>query len=114
MILIQQVFLLEDMFKLTVPGLKGVTIKDVLDHLESEKCLSFPYGGCIRDQFLQKLPGDLDMETNCDRELFNDICMKQWGARNCNAGGMAAHIGSKKDHNDLGNTDIIDCQFTSL
>ena len=47
---------MEDMFKLKVPGLEGVTIKEVLDHLESKNCLSFPYGGCIRDQFLQKEP----------------------------------------------------------
>ena len=99
---------MEDMFRLKVPGLRGVTIKQVLDHLQEKKCLSFPYGGCIRDQFLQKLPGDLDMETNCDHKLFNQICVAKWGAPNCKSGGMAEHIGSMADHNDLGNTDIID------
>ena len=48
------------------------------------------------------------METNCDRELFYEICVAKWRAPNCQSGGMAAHIGSKKDRNDLGNTDIID------
>ena len=99
---------MEAMFKLEVPGLRGEKIKEVLDYLESKNCLSFPFGGCVRDQFLGALPGDLDMETNCKREYFKEVCVAWWGEQNCQSGTTAEHIGSKADHNDLGNTDELD------
>ena len=74
------------MFKLEVPGLKRLSIQHVLDHLELKGCLSFPFGGCVRDQFLEALPGDLDMETNCDRKYFNGICVARYGEENCESG----------------------------
>ena len=45
----------EEMFKLKVPGLGADdTIKVVLDYLYGKKCLSFPFGGSVRDMLLDK------------------------------------------------------------
>ena len=101
---------MEDMFKLQVPGLEGATIGEVLDHLHEEAgCLCFPYGECIRDQFLEETPKGLDVETNCDHQRFNQMCVEKWGAPNCKSDGKTEHIGSMAN-NDIGRTDIIDVE----
>ena len=72
------------LFTRAVPGLNGMTIQDVLQKLQEDGCLSFPYGGSIRDQFLpDSSPKDLDMETNCDANMVIDSCNNAWGASNC-------------------------------
>ena len=68
----------DNMFDLTVPGLGETTIKDVLDHLVEQECLSFPFGGSVRDQLLGKVPGDLDMDSSCDAGKLFEICIKKW------------------------------------
>ena len=57
-----------------VPGLSGGTIKEVLDELQQRGCLSFPFGGSVRDQFLGADSADLDMETNCVPGTILAIC----------------------------------------
>ena len=69
---------MQDMFKLKVPGLGNDTIQDIFDILIQKGCLAFPYGGCVRDQFLGKDPGDLDMESNCNASKLVDICREVW------------------------------------
>ena len=88
-----------------VPGLNEVTLNEVLDHLQERGCLSFPYGGPVRDQFLGASPADLDMETNCASETILAICEEAWGPSNC-GGGRIAHIGDYKATD--GDTDPID------
>ena len=100
--------IVNELFNCRVPGLKGTKIQVVIDHLQQQGCLSFPYGGCVRDQFSDGvMPADLDMETNCAREKFRQICTAKWGAENCVHGHAAEHIG-QADANDGGNTDILD------
>ena len=66
------------MFELKVPGLGETKIKAVLAHLVEQECLSFPFGGSVRDQLLGKTPGDLDMDSNCDAETLHQICVDKW------------------------------------
>ena len=95
---------LQKLFQLKVPGLNGVTIQDVFDTLIENDCLSFPYGGSVRDQFLATMPADLDMESNCDATLLNDICEQNWeSACEISENGIV-HIGEAID----GDTDRID------
>ena len=69
-----------------------MTIQDVLRKLQEDDCLSFPYGGSIRDQFLGK---SLDMETNCDANKVIDSCNNAWGASNCiTYNNRIVHIGN--------------------
>ena len=43
------------LFSLRVPGLGGQTVADVVDELEREGCLSFPWGESVRDLFFGEL-----------------------------------------------------------
>ena len=100
---------IDRLLPLRVPGLNGVTIKGVMDELQGNNCLSFPYGGPVRDQFLGATPADLDMETNCAPEEILAICEAAWGPSNCgvtSGGGMIAHIGDSTAND--GDTDVID------
>ena len=85
-------------FTLKVPGLGATTIEDVLNKLEQHGCLSFPYGGSVRDQFLNMTPNDLDMESNCNNETILRICKNAWGVKNCsgNKKNGIVHIGNMK------------------
>ena len=97
---------LQKLFRLKVPGLNGVTIQDVFDTLIENDCLSFPYGGSVRDQFLATMPADLDMESNCDATQLNDICEQNWeSACEISKNGIV-HIGDEEAID--GNTDRID------
>ena len=97
------------MYSWKVPGLDGETIQDVIHHLQEQNCLSFPYGGCVRDQFLGATPADLDMETNCDADTFYNICLKKWGKKNCPRyppNSAIVHVGNPEIL--VRETDIID------
>ena len=93
---------------LRVPGLNGVTIKGVMDELQQRGCLTFPYGGSVRDQFLEATPADLDMETNCEPETILAVCKRAWGASNCFrfSDSMIVHIGDSAATD--GDTDVMD------
>ena len=97
------------LYSFKVPGLGTTTIADVLQYLQDQGCLSFPYGGCVRDQFLQKVPADLDMETNCDADSFYEKCVKKWGKKNCPRNPINSpivHVGDPAIK--IRETDIID------
>ena len=98
---------LQKLFQMTVPGLNGVTIQDVFNILIENDCLSFPYGGSVRDQFLGKIPKDLDMESNCDAIQLNDICKQNWKPSACKLNNTIMHIGINKEAID-GDTESID------
>ena len=100
-------------FIFKVPGLVGVTIEGVLNTLEQHGCLSFPYGGSVRDQFLNAIPNDLDMETNCDNETILRICKDAWGEENCDGSKTSGivHIGNITIGG--GETDVIDASVWS-
>ena len=99
---------LQELFQMTVPGLNGVTIQDVFDTLIENDCLSFPYGGSVRDQFLATMPADLDMESNCDATQLNDICEQNWEESACDISKKGiVHIGINEEAID-GDTDRID------
>ena len=84
------------MFSLTVPGLNGDTIGNVIETFAQRGCLCFPYGGSVRDQFLNRAPKDLDMEVSCSREEALRICQEKWGKRdNCKSPFNIVHIGSQ-------------------
>ena len=96
-------------YTLKVPGLNGQTIDEVLEVLRNNSCLSFPFGGPIRDQFLDAPPVDLDMETNCDADTMYAICVKEWGVPNCPRSSPTSpivHIGSSEATD--GETEILD------
>ena len=85
------------LFTLKVPGLEGQTIMEVIEKLKSNGCLSFPFGGAVRDQFLGSPPKDLDMESNCDADTLYRICKESWGFNNCPRGSDTnpiVHIGN--------------------
>ena len=97
---------MRNLFNLKVPGLNGDTIQDVMDVLLVNNCLSFPFGGSVRDQFLDADPNDLDMETNCDLQEVQRICKGNWDETNCKIGAVAVHIGNTEAMD--GETDTID------
>ena len=72
-----------------VPGLNGVAARQVMDTLRTTApyCLSFPFGGSVRDQFLGRQPGDIDMELSCETEQILSICIQEWGPANCKRSG---------------------------
>ena len=102
------------LFTLKVPGLEGQTIMEVIGILKRNGCLSFPFGGAVRDQFLGSTPKDLDMESNCDADTLYRICKENWDRRsmysNCHRNASVTnpiiHIGnsSAKD----GETEPLD------
>jgi hypothetical protein len=96
---------INDLFGKKVPGLDETTIQEVIDILQENGCLSFPYGGSVRDQFLDATPADLDMETNCKPEDMLSICEENWGSSNC-FGSTKVHIGNTEATD--GDTDVID------
>ena len=71
---------IHSLFEKVVPGLEPITINEVLVELKARGCLSFPYGGSVRDQFLGASSKDLDMESNCNGNELYTICMNKWTA----------------------------------
>ena len=114
----------EEMFKLKVPGL-GVYIKVVLDYLYEKECLSFPFGGSVRDMLLDKKPGDLDMDSNCGAKTMYNYCVEKWvtGAKlpaevcSINGGETVMHIGKMKagaKTEELDVANLVFCDGTGL
>lgn len=110
---------MDDQFKKKVPGLDGNTVQDVIDALYEEDCLSLPYGGSVRDQFLGASPKDVDMETDCTVQEVYNICCRRWGdstrstskrnncGSNCRLDGDQTMSIGDNNAND-GNTESID------
>lgn len=104
----------ERLLQLEVPGLGGTTVRGVMDALRSTSphghCLSFPFGGSVRDQFLGTTTKDIDMEVSCMKDTILSTCMEHWpGERNCREyGSGVVHIG---DPYQPGQTDDIDSKY---
>lgn len=96
---------MDDIFQRTVNGLNGNTVQNVIDALYEEQCLSLPYGGSVRDQFLYMTPKDVDMETNCTLETVRDICEARWGPSKCK---LYRHLHIGDDTANDGETERID------
>lgn len=94
-----------------VPGLDGQTIGDVFEVMREAECLPFYIGGAVRDQFLNRVPSDADVEVDCSIDYFVEVCIANWGASNCRRGGHLAHVGNNTivDQDlrdmDIGSTD---------
>lgn len=96
---------------LRVPGLGGLTIEDVFEVMRASECLPYYIGGAVRDQFLNRVPADADVEVDCPIDYFVKVCIKNWGESNCRHGSHLAHVGNNKivDKDlrdmDIGSTD---------
>ena len=99
---------IKKLYGFKVPGLDGAKISEVVEYFASKGGLSFPYGGWVRDQFLAKIPADLDMESNCDADKLEAACKGKWKAEQCPRypNSPIMHVGV--DGADDGETDIID------
>lgn len=97
-------------FTRSVTGLDGKTVRDVFNVLLSEGCYPFFYGGLVRDQFLGRQPGDVDVEANCDIYTVYSVCITTWGEKNCKINNVTlrAHIGQEESSPD----DLIDVAST--
>lgn len=96
---------MDDIFQMTVNGLNGNTVQNVIDALNEEQCLFLPYGGSVRDQFLGMNPKDVDAETNCSFETVHEICINRWDESKC-VGSEILQIGD--DNIKDGETESID------
>ena len=92
---------INELLKREVAGLNGDTIADVMRKFRetAQKCLSFPFGGSVRDQFLGKQASDVDMELSCSVEDILSICENKWTTSKCR-GGRIVHIGDQGDDVD--------------
>ena len=98
-------------FTRMVSGLpRDQTVGDVFNTLLSENCYPFFFGGLVRDQFLGKVPGDVDVEVDCDIFRVYNVCVSSWGERNCkiNTNSLRAHIGQEVSSPD----DLVDVAST--
>jgi hypothetical protein len=100
-------------FTRQVSGLpREETVRDVFNMLFSDSCYPFFFGGLVRDQFLGRMPGDVDVEVNCDVNRVYEICLANWGEENCVLNNITerAHIGkminSPDDLLDFASTDV--------
>ena len=66
----------------TVPGTQ-TTAFGVLQALKDGGCPVYIFGGAIRDQFLGKMPNDVDTEVDCNVSTIVRICRERWGAAAC-------------------------------
>ena len=100
---------INNLLELQVPGLNGVTARQVMDTLRTTApyCLSFVFGGAVRDQFLGRKPNDIDMDLSCTTEEVYSICIQNWGKTNCRKNGVVK-IGDKTQ---TGTTDEIDAAY---
>ena len=94
----------------TVVGL-NVTAAIVVDTLRASGCLSYAFGGVVRDQFLgTPSSNDIDMEVDCSIETVVDVCRREWGEGVCGEDDNRSitHIG-KRHHPlalDLASTEM--------
>ena len=79
-----------------VPGLNGKTVGDVFAELRNGHCFPYFLGGSVRDQFLNRVPNDADVEVDCSMSDFAKLCIEKWGKSNCQytPGKPVAHIGN--------------------
>ena len=98
-------------FTRKVSGLGEQTVRNVFDTLFNESCYPFFFGGLVRDQFLGRVPGDVDVEVNCRIHRVYEICNSTWGMENCkiNEGTERAHIGKEINSPD----DLLDFASTT-
>ena len=98
----------------SVPGLGSVNVGEVLDVLRKAECYPFLFGGGVRDQFLGRVPRDVDVEVDCSIERLLEVCVNTWGAHNCRRSTGSpipfAHIGNET----LGEGLDIDLASTDL
>ena len=97
-------------FTRKVSGLGEQTVQHVFDTLLGENCYPFFFGGLVRDQFLGKVPGDVDVEVDCDIFRVYNVCVSSWGEQNCqiNTRTLRAHIGQQVNSPD----DLLDFAST--
>lgn len=90
-----------------VPGLSGETVGGIFSVLRKGHCYPFFLGGSVRDQFLNRVPNDADVEVDCSMATFLKLCVQKWGESNCqgNATKHVAHIGNTTVDKDL---DVVD------
>jgi len=83
---------------LKVAGLHGQTIRDVLDVFRSNGCFPFLLGGSVRDQLLGLAPNDVDVSVDCDPNQLKEICVENWGRKNCHTfkNSEVVHLGDWK------------------
>ena len=64
----------------------------------------------MRDQFLERVPGDVDVEVDCDIFRVYNVCVSSWGEKNCqiNTRTLRAHIGQQISSPD----DLLDFAST--
>ena len=98
-------------FTRKVSGLGEQTVRHVFNMLFSEGCYPFFYGGLVRDQFLGRQPGDVDVEADCNIYRVYNICIATWGEQNCiiNENSLRAHIGKMVNSPD----DLLDFASTN-
>lgn len=91
-----------------VPGLKGQTVAEVFNALRKGNCYPYFLGGSVRDQFLNRIPNDADVEVDCSMATFVKLCIEKWGMQNCQSspGSHVAHIGNTTVDKDLEVMDI--------
>ena len=99
---------INELLKLQVPGLNGVTARQVMNTLRTTApyCLSFVFGGAVRDQFLGSKPNDIDMDLTCNTDQIYSICKQHWGNTNCHK--ISRHVVKIGDKTQAGTTDEID------
>ena len=104
-------YIFTHVFTRRVSGLKSQTVGDVFNTLLNEGCYPFFYGGAVRDQFLGKVPGDVDVEVDCDTFRVYNVCVSSWGEKNCqiNTRTLRAHIGQLVTSSD----DLLDFASTT-
>ena len=102
------------LFSFRVPGLGGQTIADVVEELEREGCLSLPWGESVRNQFFGELLWNLEMESNCDADTLESICLDKWGLSKCHRSKRSiVHIGEEKaDDEETNNIDAANWNKT--
>ena len=106
-------YIISQIFTRGVSGLQGTgltTVGDIFTTLLNKSCYPFFFGGLVRDQFLGKVPGDVDVEVDCDIFRVYDVCVSSWGEENCqiNTRTLRAHIGQQASSSD----DLLDFAST--
>lgn len=97
-------------FTRKVSGLGEQIVRNVFEKLREQQCYPFFYGGVVRDMFLARMPGDVDVEADCHINDVYRICTEAWGEQNCmiNTETMRAHIGQVMTNFD----DLLDFAST--
>ena len=75
---------INELLALSVPGLDGDTVDDVLQTFRDNGCLTYILGGAVRDQFIGRKPHDADVDLSCWYDKAYNICLSTWGESNCN------------------------------